>query len=65
MDLSLRMKIIYNIKHRYEIHLKFGDKFLTSLTKKLEAKASIYSTIKEDLVLCCCKYSAFFVVVII
>ena len=44
------MRSIYNIKHRYAIRIKFGDKFLSSLTKLvLEAKASNCSTIKENL----------------
>ena len=33
MDLSIRMRVIYNTKHRYAIRLKIGDKFLTSLAK--------------------------------
>ena len=33
MDLSIRMRIIYNVKHRYVIRLKFGDKFLIFQTK--------------------------------
>ena len=66
MDPSIRIRIIYNVKHRYTIRLKFGDKFLTSLTKPvLEGKASICSTIKENLLLYCRKFSAFVVVVII
>ena len=59
------MRIFYNLKHRYAIHLKFGYKFLTSLTKLvLEEKACICSTIKENLLLYCCKFSAFVDVVI-
>ena len=27
------MGVIYNVKHRYTVRMKFGDKFLTSLTK--------------------------------
>ena len=59
------MKIIYNVKHRYAIRMKFEDKILTFLTKLvLEAKASICSKIKENLLLNCRKFSAFVVVVI-
>ena len=37
-----RMETIYNVKPRYAIRLKFGDKFLTFLTKsELEVKVSI------------------------
>ena len=60
------MKIIYNVRHRYAIRLKFGDKFVTFLTKLvLEGKTSISSTIKENLLLYCRKFSEFLVVVII
>ena len=46
------MAIIYNVKHHYAIRLKFGEKYLNSLTKlELEAKVSICSTIKENLLL--------------
>ena len=66
MDLPIRIKIIYDVKHRYAIRLRFGNKFLTSLTNLvLEAKASICSTIKENLLLYCRKFSAFADVVII
>ena len=66
MDLPIRMTIIFNLKQRYSIHLKFEDKFLTSLTKLLlEAKASIGSAIKENVLLYCLKISSFIVIVII
>ena len=66
MDQSIRMKTIYNVKDHYAISLKFGDKFLTSLTKLvLEAEVSICSTLKENLLLYCRKFSALVVVVII
>ena len=53
MDLSIRMRIVYNLKHRYAMRLKFGEKLLTSLTKiVLEAKASTWLTFKENLLLC-------------
>ena len=59
------MRIIYSVKDRYSIHLKIVDKFLTSLTKLLlQVKVSICSTIKENLLLYCRKFSAFVVVVI-
>ena len=58
------MRVMYNMKHHYTIHLKFGGKFLTSPIKLvLEVKASIYSTIKEKLLLYCRKFLAFFAVV--
>ena len=54
MDLSVRMRIIYNVRHRYAIRLKFGDKFLTFLNKLvLEGKANICSAIKENQLLYC------------
>ena len=66
MDLSVLIRVIYNVKHRSTIRLKFGDKFLTSVTKSvLNEKASICSAIKEILLLYCVKFWAFVVVVII
>ena len=66
MDLSIRPKNIYFIKHRYAIYLKFGDILLTSLTNlMMEAKASICYAIKENLLLYRFTFSVFAVVVII
>ena len=64
--LTIRMRIIFNVKHRDAIRLKFGGKFLTSLAKLvLETKASLCSTINENLLLYCRKFSVFVVAVII
>ena len=65
MDRSIRMRIIYDVKHHYVIRLKVRDKFLTSLTKlSHEAKASICFTIKENLLLYCRKIPVYVVFVI-
>ena len=62
MRLSIRMIVLYNVKHRYAICLKFGGTFLASLTKLVfQVKTSIYSTIKENLLLYCRTFSAFVV----
>ena len=61
MDLSIPMKIIYNVKQCYVIRFKFGDKFLTVLTKlELEEKVNICSTIKENLLLHCRNSTSFY-----
>ena len=66
MDLSNQMRIIYNVKYGYEISLKFGDKLFTILTRLMhKTKSSIRSTIRENLLLYCRKFSTFVVVVII
>ena len=64
MNLLLRMRIIFNLKHRDTDRFQFRDKLPASLTKLvLEAKGSISSTIKEYLHLV--KISILAVVVII
>ena len=60
------MRIMCNTKHRHAVGLKFDDKFLTSLSKLvLKAKVNICSTIKENLLLYCRKFSAIAVVIIV
>ena len=52
MNLSIRMRIIYNERYRYASRLKFGGKFLTFLTRLVFGeKASICATITETLLL--------------
>ena len=64
-DLSIRMRAFNNSKHRHVICLNFRDLFFNSLTKLArEAKASISSTIKENLLLYCCEFSVFVTAVI-
>ena len=50
MDLTIKLRILNNEKHRHEICLKFGDRRFTFLTMLgIEAKTIICSAIKENL----------------
>ena len=65
MDLTIQMKILNKVKYRHVLCLKLGGRFFTSLTMLgYEAKASICSAIKENLILCCRHFSALVAVVI-
>ena len=56
MDLSIPTQIFNNIKHRHVIHLKFEDVF-HSLTKLVpNAKAGIWSTSRENVLLHCVSF---------
>ena len=60
------MRIISNLKHHYAIRLKFGHKFKTCENKLvLKTKANIQSTIKENILIYCRKFSSFAVVVVL
>ena len=54
INLPIQIRIIYNVKIRHAIHLKFGDKFLIFLAKLLlKSKANMCSMIKENLLWYC------------
>ena len=65
-DLAIQMWVIYNVKHRNAIPLKFGDKLLISLTK-LMVKAKPVSALQSKKIYfyIVIKFSAFVVIVII
>ena len=65
MDPPFLVRIIRNVKHSYAARLKFGDKVFPQTKIIFDAKPSVCSTIKDNLVLFCRKFSAFAVVVII
>ena len=63
MGLTILMRMFNNVKYRDVICLR--DTFSTSLTMLgLESKSSFSSTINENLLLFCRKFSAFVVVAI-
>ena len=62
VDLAIQIKVSNNVKHSHAIFFKFGDR-LTFEDKRLESKASLYSTLKENLILYCCKFLTFVVVI--
>ena len=60
LNITIQIRIFNKVTHRYAICLKSEDRFFTSLTMlELKAKTSICSTIKENLILYCCKFSDF------
>ena len=67
MGLTIWLRMINNAKHRNAIYLNFeGRLFFFSLSMLgLESKVIINSTIKENLLSCCRKFSTFVIAVVI
>ena len=61
MGLTIRLRILNNVKHSNTINLKFEDRLFSLNMLGLESKASINSIIRENLHLHCRKFSAFVV----
>ena len=62
MDQTIQMRILNKLKYSHAICSKFGDRSFTAMTiLRLEAKASTYSRIKENLI---CKFLVVAVAVI-
>ena len=60
------MKVLNNVKHCDPIYLNIKDRLFTSLTMLgCELEGSIISAMKENLLLCCRKFSAFTVAAMI
>ena len=65
MDLNIQVKIFNYVKYRHKMCLKFADRFFTSLTMLgLQAKASVCSRIKENLLLYCHTFSVIIIAAI-
>ena len=65
MDLTIQTWIFNNAKYHLVIFFKFRGRYFTSLAMLgLEAKASVFSTVKENLILFFGKFSVFVLVVI-
>ena len=62
--LPLKIRILNNAKPPNIIRLKLKGIFHIFTKLVLETKASVCSAVKEDLLLYCRKFSAFFIVVI-
>ena len=60
------MKVLNNVKHCDLIYLNIKDRLFTSLTMLgCELEGSIISAMKENLLLCCRKFSGFTVAAMI
>ena len=57
MDLSIRMRVIYNVKDRYAIRLKFRGNFLNQVSARIKSHYLLYN--KKSLLLYCSTFLAF------
>ena len=66
MGLTISMRLYDTVKDRDAVFVKLGDILFTSLTMLgLDLKVSNNSTIKENLILSCRKFSALIITTII
>ena len=63
MELSIPMRIIYNVKHRYESFFEIWTLIL-NFSNQVNVRGSICSTVNENLLLYCRKFKMFVVVII-